>query len=179
MELGALESTHYVRRRGSGLFITLFIASIAALVAGMIYIDLIVCSAVPILILLWVVLEFAAKRRTELAIYENGFVYRGLFKVHQVKWDDVVEFGHTLDDGSGNTHRQRNQSVWVVADCGTSVSFRVDLADIHGIVRTMAVKIFGQEHVDFYSDDYKSGTLNVTRTVSEIDAPDNDESSEH
>ena len=121
----------------------------------MIYIDLIVCSAIPILILVWVVLEFASKRRTELAIYENGFIYRGLFRTRQFKWDEIVELGHNLDDGSGSIQRQRNQSVWVVADDGSSMSFRVDLADIHGIVRTMAVKILGQEHVDQYADDYK------------------------
>jgi hypothetical protein len=154
-ELGALESTHHVRRRGSGLFITIFTAAIAVLVVAMIHIDLIVCSAIPILILIWVVLEFAAKRRTELAIYENGLIYRGLFKTHQFEWDKIVEFGHNLDDGSGSVQRQRNQSVWLVAEDGRSVSFRVDLADIHDIVRTMAVKIFGQEHVDHYSDDYK------------------------
>jgi hypothetical protein len=154
-ELGALESTHYVRRRGSDLFIAVFTAAIAVLVVGMIYIDLIVCSAIPILILVWVVLEFASKRRTELAIYENGFIYRGLFRTRQFKWDEIVELGHNLDDGSGSIQRQRNQSVWVVADDGSSMSFRVDLADIHSIVRSMAVKILGQEHVDQYSDDYK------------------------
>ena len=174
-ELGALESTHYVRRRGIGLFITLYIAAIAALVAGMIYIDLILCSAIPVLISIWVVLEFVAKRRTELSIYTDGFVYRGLFKTHQVKWDDVVELGHMLDDGTGNAHRQRNQSVWIVGKNGRSVSFRIDLADIHDIVRAMAVKILGQEHVDYYADDYKSGPLKTTRTVTEIATPENEE----
>lgn len=173
--LGALESSHHVRRRGSSLFIAVFITATAALVAGMVYVDLIVCSAVPILILIWVVLEFIAKRRTELLIYENGLIYRALFKTRQIMWEEVAEFGHTLDDGSGNIQRQRNQAVWIVTDGGRKLSLRVDLADIHGIVRAMAVKIFGREHVDYYAEDYAGGTLKTTRSVTEIEGPENEE----
>lgn len=172
-QLGALESTHYVRR-SSSFFIVVFIAVTAALVAGMVNADLIVCSAIPILILIWVVFEFIAKRRTELRIYENGLIYRGLFRTRQIMWDEVVEFGHILDDGSGNLHRRRNQAVWVVTEHDRKMSFRVDLTDIHGIVRAIAVKIFGREHVDHYAEDFAGGTLKTTRTKTESERPNSE-----
>lgn len=169
-ELGPVESVHYVERPQSvvSLIITSTVITSAAL--GLIYIDIPACAGVIMLVLIPVTIDLLRGRKNSLTIHENGLSYTGLFRTRTCHWEDVEEFGHILDNGTipkddpRYIRKARGFSVWILKRNGERISIRPDLTGIYDAVRSIAVHVFGPEHVAAYPDDYGSGSIRTNRS---------------
>ncbi|HMS08745.1 MAG TPA: hypothetical protein PKE66_04635 [Pyrinomonadaceae bacterium] len=169
-ELGPVESVHYVERPQS--FVSFFVTTlvITAAAAGLTYIDAPVCAGVIMLILVPVTLDLLRGRKNSLTIHRNGLAYTGLFRTRTCRWEDVEEFGHILDNGTipkddpRYIRKARSFSVWIVKRNGESINIRPDLTGIYDAVRSIAVHVFGPEHVAAHPEDYGTGSIKTNRS---------------
>lgn len=174
-ELGPVESVHYVERRQSYLAFSITATVIAAAAVGLAFLGIPVCGGAILLVLVPVTLDLLRSRKNSLTIHAHGLSYTGLLRTRTCRWEDVEEFGHILDDGTipkndpRYIRKARGFSVWVQDRNGQRINIRPDLTGIHDAVRSIAVKVFGPEHVAAFPDDYGSGTIQTTRTVNEIE----------
>ncbi len=161
--MGELESIHRTLRRGF-VFPMIFALGVLAIVVLLIYVDAIVLSLIPVLVLVWVLIDFASKQRTELKIYEHGLTYQRLFRKHTCLWDEIEEFGHVLVDDyetldlrdkkgqpipRGARGRAPRNRVWLQKHDGEKFYFRGDMEDLKGIIDKISMKLYGEP---FYAD---------------------------
>lgn len=174
-ELGPVESVHYVERPQSYISFTVTAIVIAAVAVGLVYIDIPACAGIVMLILVPVAIDLLRGRKNSLTIHANGLSYTGLFRTRTCRWEDVEEFGHILDDGTipkndpRYIRKARAFSVWIQKRNGERISIRPDLTGIYDAVRAIATHVFGPEHVAAYPEDYGSGSIQTTRTVTDIE----------
>ena len=122
------------------------------------------------LILVPVTIDLLRGRKNSLTIHENGLSYTGLFRARTCRWEDVEEFGHILDNGTipkvdpQYIRKARSFSVWILKRNGERINIRPDLSGIYDAVRSIAVHVFGPEHVAAYPDDYGSGSIRTNRS---------------
>lgn len=169
-ELGPVESVHYVERPQSVVSLIITSTVITAAAAGLFYIEAPVCGGVILLILVPVTIDLLRGRKNSLTIHENGLSYTGLFRTRTSRWEDVEEFGHILDNGTipkddpRYIRKARGFSVWILKRNGERINIRPDLTGIYDAVRSIAVHVFGPEHVAAYPDDYGSGSIRTNRS---------------
>ncbi len=122
------------------------------------------------LILIPVTIDLLRGRKNSLTIHANGLSYTGLFRTRTCRWEDVEEFGHILDNGTipkddpRYIRKTRGFSVWILKRSGERINIRPDLTGIYDAVRSIAVHVFGPEHVAAYPDDYGSGSIRTNRS---------------
>lgn len=181
VELGPIESVHYVERPQSYVSFIVTATVIAAAAAGFVYIEIPVCAGIITLILVPVTIDLLRGRRNSLTIHAEGLSYIGLFRTRTCRWEDVEEFGHILDDGTipkndpRYIRKARAFSVWVLKRNGERINIRPDLTGIYDAVRSIATHVFGPDHVAAYPEDYGFGTIKTTRTVNEFETIEEEE----
>ena len=163
VRLGTRTHVFRIKNRTGWFFLLIATVTTAAAVWGLIRADAPVCTVAPLSIFGWIILEFVAKRRTLLSLYENGLEYQRLFRKRTVLWEDVEEFGHVLrsdyeaadlKDNEGRpldkvrSIRRGGDHVWLQTFGGEKFYLRADLDRIKEIIDLISLKLFGEPYYD-------------------------------